>query len=384
MSTTFTDCQQRLADSYTFVQGADRIGRLAKLSIGRAYSDISGQAYWNYLRRRTQINVNASYSTGTIAYTASTRTLTLTGGTFPTNATSCDVIIARNVYTVETRTDGTHLVLTSGSCPVDDIASGTAYSIVQTQYILPADFVELRGITELSTLWRVIYCSPEQMLAQTQWWGTPTTSWYYTILGAGTSGRMYIQFAPPPSAARTFSLIYQAKPRPPVLTGAYSTGTIATTAGSTTATITGGSLPVTLSSGCILRIGATAAAVPSGIYGDNPYTEELIVKSRTSATVMVLQEAAAYTTSGVRYSVDDPIDIEPTSMNSYFDRLCEARLLRMHPSSSREDVIEAERAAAFALKEARAADARLIPSSTATATLPLMDAMFFSGTVVPP
>jgi len=380
---TFQDQIQQLADSFTFKSNAgDRIVRLATNAVTAAYRDIGSKSSWNYLRRRTQINTSASYSTGTIQYTASTRTLTLTGGTFPANAVSCEVLINRNVYAVQTRTDGTHLVLLSGRAPVEDIASGTSYAIVQTQYILPSDFMELRGITELERLWRVAYLTPEQMLSQTQWWFSPTTSWYFTILGAGGSGRMYIQFAPPPDIARTFDLIYQAKPRPRSLATAYSTGQVTTTVGGTTVTVTDGVLPAGLSSGCVFRFHPTT--VPTGMCGDNPYIEEHLVASRTDDTHLELQTPMQTATTTGRYSVDDPIDLEQMSMQSYFDRLCEYRLMQNQQATSDAIRIKnGEVQAAWA--EARAADARLNPAASVMpqVQIGLGEAVFYGGIVQP-
>lgn len=355
---TFGDQVAQLTDSLSIESSVERLNRLAKAAVRGCYADIASRHHWKYLLKRQQMNVIAPYSTGTVAYTASTRTLTLTSGTFPSWAASGVVLLNRNVYDVETRTDDTHLVLASGRAPTEDVAAGTAYTLSQINYDLPSDFVELRGITELERLWIVRYLYPEELLQRTQIWFQPSNIIYYTVVG-GSNGLMQLQWAPPPSEARTFDLIYQARPRPFGLTTAYSTGTATVTASSNAVTISSGTLPTNIA-GCVFRIGSTTEP-PDGPNGDNPAVEEHIILERTGATTFTLEDTVTTSASGVRYIIDDPIDIETVSMMTYFDRMCEARTLRLHQSSP-DRVAFADRAELDAFILARAADERLIPS----------------------
>lgn len=379
---TFNDQIAQLSASFTFTPDKLRLGLLAKKAVSSCYTEIGAKSSWNYLRRTTLINTIASYQTGTIQYDAVTRTLTLTDGVWPLNAVDSEVLINRNIYEVQKRVDNTHLILLAGNCPIADIPSGTTYAIAQTQYLLPREFAELRGITETAQLWNVTYVSPEVMLAQSQWWSTPTQPWYFTILGAGGAGRMYMQFLPPPNVALTFSVLFQSKPRVPVLTGMYSTGAVTATIAGTTVTLAGGAFPKNLDRGCVFRLGNTA--VPTGEYGENPYVEEHLIASRTSDTVIELMSPMESSVTGIRYSVDDPIDLEQMSMQSYFDRYCEARLLRLH-QSDRKTIVEAEQAASNALKDAQAMDSRLNPSSNFSPlwATNLPEALFYSAQVHP-
>ena len=256
---SFGDQIQQLKDSFTFDSNKERIGRLAKTAVARAYADISAKSTWNYLRRRTQINTVAPYSTGTVGFNATTRYLTLTGGTWPVNAVNGELLINRNVYGIQRRVSDTVLQLLPDRCPATDLASLTTYAWVQSTYVLPREFVELRGITEIERLWNVTYMSPEMMLARAQLWYTASNSLFYTILGVA-GGRMTIQFQPPPSFARTFDIIFQSKPRIPTLTQPYSTGTVATTAGSTTRTVW--TPPRSSRTVETSRLGSTASAPP--------------------------------------------------------------------------------------------------------------------------
>ena len=356
---TLNDQVQQLMDSFTIGSSKERMGRLSKAAVRGCYYDIGRNHSWNYLKRRTQINVVAPYGTGTVQNTASTRTLTLTGGTWPAWATLGEILLNRNVYTVQTYVDGNNLILTSDRSPVADVVAGTAYTLVRTRYDLPADFLELRGIVELERLWSVAYLTPEQMLQRTQLWFQPSNSLFYTILG-GSNGVMTLQWTPPPSFARTFDIIYQAKPRVPTLRAMQVTGTIAVSAGSSTVTLTGGAWPLNIT-GCVLRIG-TASNLPDSEVGDNPAVEEHVVLSRTSDTVLVLQDNVVTAASGVKYTLDDPIDLEQSSMLTYFDRMCEARILTLHQSDIGKGQ-DAQRKEIMARMDAMAADSRLVPSA---------------------
>lgn len=95
---------------------------------------------WSFLCPQTSFTTSAPFTTGTIAISAGA--VTLSGGTFPTWATSGWLEVNSHYYEVTTRTDGTHLVLTDTSVTV---SSGTAYSLKQYQYDLPSDFESLES-----------------------------------------------------------------------------------------------------------------------------------------------------------------------------------------------------------------------------------------------
>lgn len=365
MIRTRGDQLKQLADTFGIESQTEKLARLAKVAVRTCQADIATRHDWKYLISRAQINLVAPYSTGSVAYTAATRTLTLSGGTFPTWAPQGVILMNRNVYAVDSRTDGTHLVLSAGRCPADDVAAGTEYSLAQTNYDLPADYVELLQLVELERLWPVSYLPPDELLARTQIWFQPATVFFYTILG-GSNGRMQLQWSPPPNDARTFDILYQSKPRPFTLPSAYSTGKTETTAGSAIVNLTSAVLPQDIA-GCIFRVGTTSVR-PDGPDGDNPAVEEHVILSRVSDTSLQLRDNAVFTGSGLNYEIDDPIDIEPTSMLTLYDAMCEARVLQRHQSPP-DRVAFAARQERDALVKAIEADARIIPKCLSGSTL---------------
>lgn len=357
MYTTFSDTVQSLSDSMTIGSTVDRLGRQTRGAIRSAYRDIASRLQWNYLMRRSQVVTVAPYETGTVTYVASTRTMTLTGGAFPAWAASGQILLSRNVYKVERYVSSTVLILLAGRCPVDNVTSATTYKLVQCEYNLPDDFAELRQIVELGRIWHVQFIPPEQMLTRTQLWFTPSDLLCYTVLGNG-NGRMCIQFSPPPATARTYDVLYQARPRPFALNSPYSTGAITTTAASTTVILTGGVWPLN-AAGAVFRVGTTIKS-PEGETGDLPAVEEHLVLSRVSDTNLLLGTPAVNTGSALKYTLDDPIDLEPMSMMTLFQRMCESRMLRTHQADMNRMSV-AEAAELQALRMAMQADSRLLP-----------------------
>lgn len=124
------------------VQDVDTIiQRGYQLFLMPTITGISHQPHrWSFLRPLTSLTLNASYSTGTI--TVVSGVVTLTSGTFPSWAAYGDVVINGVAYSVNTRDSGTQVTLDDTTVNAD---AGTAYSLQQTVYELPADFGGIDG-----------------------------------------------------------------------------------------------------------------------------------------------------------------------------------------------------------------------------------------------
>lgn len=303
----------------TYPDAGGRAVGMMRQAINTAYQTIGSLHHWNYLRRRTQITTNAKYATGTIS--TSGTTVTLASGTWPTWAASAQLIVGNNVYRAATRTSGTVLVLQSDRYPVTAIAAGTAYTLVQTEYLLPTNWVRMERMVQTGTMWETTFVPPEESLELATLLWTSTRPWRYTIRGAqyGPTGRRAIEFLPPPDSEYTFDIVYEAKPNPRAAPVEYSTGTISV---STTAVTGVGTAFTSAMIGRYLRVGS-ASALPTGIIGDNPVYTEYKITAVGSATTLTL-ESAADTATTVKYLIDDVMDIEQGSMLELFDRLCDS------------------------------------------------------------
>lgn len=89
---------------------------------------------WSFLDQRLELDINASYSTGTVAI--SSGTVTLTGGTWPSWAASGWLEVDGAEYEVSSRTSGSVIVLADSIT----VASGASYTLSQWEYALPSLF----------------------------------------------------------------------------------------------------------------------------------------------------------------------------------------------------------------------------------------------------
>lgn len=93
---------------------------------------------WRFLERQFVVSGVASYSTGTVA--ASDGTVTLTGGTWPTWAADGILRVNGQTYWVDARSSDTVLTVKDAALDVD---ASTSYEIHRWRYPLPTDFGEL-------------------------------------------------------------------------------------------------------------------------------------------------------------------------------------------------------------------------------------------------
>lgn len=334
---TYQDAVEYLTDVFDHDRAA-RQRRNMRRAVEEAYRELPQLNFWSYYRRRAVINTVASQTTGTISYTHSSRAITLSGATFPSDASSYRIIISGVHYDIESYTDSTHVVLSSNSNPGADVASSTSYTLYKNEYLLPENFRRLLGLWDVSQnrLIQVLDDTSEQTL-QVGGYGTPGTPHGVCVRNTGeTTNRLSLVFNPPPSNAVSYDLLYEARPRTFVIPEKHSTGTVTVSSGGTAVTGSGTSFPSNCA-GCLIRFSANESDEPTGPYGslidgkdvDNPAAFESIILSYTSATAITLKDAANAAYSAVKYSISDPLDIEDGAMFTAFEHLCAARYARM-------------------------------------------------------
>ena len=328
-------------------------------AIGTAYREIAGCLPWSYLHRRTQINTNAPQNTGTIAYSASSNVLTLTGATFPAWATQSLLLVNSAVYAIQNVLTSTTASLMPSRAPYADIVAGTAYQLMQSEYVLPVDYVRTDGLITMASVWTTFEVTPVDMLYMQRLFYTPQRPRWYTVRGSTYfGGRMCMEFAPPPDINYTYDIAYYAMPRQRTLAAPYSTGTVSV-AGTA---VTGVGTAFTQSMvGCRLRQGTTGA-VPVGEYGTAGSTAENTIQQVISGTSLLLADAGM-TSSGVQFLIDDPVDCDRLSMDEVFCRMCEYQFARLKRDTTANDKYAA---LVVALNNARARDSRVTPGNNAS------------------
>lgn len=359
---TYSDLVQYVCDTHDVSRsGLDE--RRARAAVQYAYRDLPLKHSWSYFFRQRLLQTVAEYSTGTVVYDhtggASERMLTLTTGTWPDWAAYGRVIIDSVHYEVDTRVDGSIITLAESSNPGADVAS-TTYSIYRSAYPLPQDFHQLSG-----PVWDVADERPLHSVDPVQhhtalqvFYQDPDTPYHCTVRATGKQyGGMNLIFGPPPASARTYDVLYKAAPRRLAI-DEYSAGTVAVSA---TATVTGTATVFPPNCvGSIIRI-SSGPIKPSNLMGsldgtDNPFVIQGVIKTRTSDTVIVLEEAVTQTLSGVGYVISDPIDLEPDTMLTALQRMAEAEFSRL---AGRKDAALKQGLARQAVIEAMEADSRV-------------------------
>lgn len=336
---TYRDLIDRILDFSNAGTGAAQ-QRDYKIAVDEAYREVVYTHDWKYYLGTWTLYLQAPYSTGTITYTQSSRTLTLAGGTWPSWALYGHVKIGTTFYEVESVSSSTVLILAVNNNPGADVAALTTYTIYQSVYTLPAGFTRLMRPTTPTGSWANAYVSPDNWLRlemRTASAGSPVA---WTIMSDPKSfGSFAIFVWPYPSTAQTYTFIYKRRPKDLVISG-YDTAesdwanssTITAVANATGFTGSGTTFPTNMP-GAMLRFG-TAANQPDGLFGLKRYAEQCIINSYTNATSGVLINAPSYSYSAVKWNISDPIDMSP-SMLEYLLATAKYRYSINRPSANR-------------------------------------------------
>lgn len=329
---TYHDCVTHLADVFQTVD-ATVMGRRMRIAIDSVYRDLPYKINWRYYQRRATFETVASYSTGTIAYDhtggASERLVTLSSGTFPSWAKFGRIIIDDVTYRIATNPSTTTLTLYEEDNPGADVASGTTYTLYRNEYPMPADFRRNGHLFDTEDEWEIpltLFGNAQRLLVGVDKEPDEPRAAYIRNTG-DYYGVWSLEFMPPPSAAKTYDLSYEAKPRD-IRTVSYATGTVSTSSTSVTGVTT--VFPATCA-GAIIRFGVSASATAvTNKFGANPFTEERVIVSRDSDTALTLDSAptSAYS-AGTAFQISDPIDIHPGAMTTAFLRAIEAEFAKV-------------------------------------------------------
>lgn len=341
-------------DHVTWFAGGGAAGKanyLVRQSVDAAYRELVSLRDWKYFQSEGRIITAAPFSAGTIEYTAATRTVDLSDATFPAWSGNGRLRIGSAIYEVDSAPDSTTLILTHAMSPPEDLPAGTAYTLFQDVFPLPANLRNLRdGVTVDS--YPLQYLTPQEWLRLTRTNSTTGQPTRYTLWSAHNRyGAVSLALYPTPDSERTIDFVFQRSPRPIRYTGygaAETTGTIANTGAAVTGT---GTAFTPAMVGSVIRFG-TATNLPSGLSGVNPYSEQQIIVDVASATALTLDAAPAGTHSGVKFQISDPIDL-PEYMHAAMLRSCERQASIVLKLPQRE---ANERAWGHALEMAMASD----------------------------
>lgn len=356
---TYQDVVEHVIDVFD-LEASARSERNARKAILDAYRDFSNNRNWYRYQRGLRITTDAQQTTGTVTYVSATRLMTLADATWPANAIFGEVQIDTATYKPETYVSSTVLKMRADSCPTADISSATNYTWHRDKYALPDDFQSMGQMVDIANQRLLTILTIDDLITYkrtTRNHGVPEALAITALPEYG--GGLAIQFVPTPSTARNYDAPYSASPRA-LRTKVYNTGTVSCTADST-AIVGSGTAFASLHAGAVLRISSDAIDYPTNMTGysdgtQNPWAEQLVIKTVTDATNIVTEQPATQTLSACKYTISDPCDMDVGAMQDYFLRMVEARFSRLE---ARKDRQEREAAAEMARLDACQADRRL-------------------------
>jgi hypothetical protein len=334
--------------------------RMHKEVIQGAYRDLAMSYEWRYYIKEGRINLVASYSTGTIQYTASSNTLALTTGSWPSWAKYGRVRIADVIYIIDS-ISGSNATLDSVFQPTDNIDAGTSYELFRSVYPLPEDLWRLYDVAVEKNYWLPHYITPTEWLQRERFHQVSGQTWAWTIMkDPDDDGRFALWVDPSPSTAEPLGFIYRRKPRALRWAGteaAARTYTFGTgSAGDTTIT-TSTALPANMV-GSIVRLADSGSTLPTGLAGNSPYAEQQKITAINSGTRVVTLAGTlnqAYTEATGKLVVSDPIDMNDTMIEALKAQI-EYRFARF--ANDQRSTTTARDAADFELRRALEAEAR--------------------------
>jgi hypothetical protein len=322
--TTYKDLKLHVIDFLGGNPGGD-VSRDARRAVQNGYRDLGAASNWSYFYQRGRVNTVAPYSTGTIAYTQATRTVTLNGGTWPSwaqygvlvigaVATGTPVQQTGNVlYQVASNPTSTTLVLTSQTNPGVDIPAGTTFTLIQDTYPLPIDAMSCERMILLNNAYALTYEHVGLWMERQRIFHGPAMPRFYTYRGDQSYyGAMAVSFFPAPDNAYPIDFIYKRRPRPLVVED-YNTGTASCVSGQFTLTGVGTAWTADMV-GSVVRLSADSLNLPDGVAGSYPFAQQRVVMSWTSATSITVDQPWSQTLTGVKHVISDPVDMEDGAM----------------------------------------------------------------------
>lgn len=323
---SFQDAIDRVLDAHNVDSIAYHL-RMARAAVMAAYREFPALHDWNHYKRRGTLVTTDSQSTGTIAYTHSTRRVTLTGATWPSPIEHYRIQVDGEVYGIVDRISSTVIELEESDNPGSDVAAGSSYTLVRPIYPAPSDLIRGARMFSFSCIGlSPVYVSDTSLVAMQALSSTFVGSMSAFTTKVDTSGNVVFEIYPAPQNRELYHFAYKAIPRPlQLFSGSpeYTTGTV--TASGTSVTGTGTTWTSDMV-GCLARF-SKSASLPTGVTGrrslDNPFAEQRVVASVDSATSLTLASSLDSSYTAKAYSIGSPLDLEPQVMLDAFLRRAE-------------------------------------------------------------
>lgn len=368
---TYRDAIDHLIDVFN-LDGKDEndVSRKLRRAVKEACSKLTGLHEWECFRDTGMFITTAPYETGTVAYNATTRELTLTGGTWPSDAAYGDVIISNARYRVARRVSDSVVTLDEYQSPGVTVASGTTYKWVKPRYIMPEFVGDIREITDIQLLSLIRRIQSDDNFWYSEAWnitGAPTA--WSMIESKARPGQWEVWLSSVPNDVRKFRYLYQLRWYGTEV-DELRTGTVSVSGD--VATFSTGVL-TSAHVGTVLRVSSSASYPTSDIgrYDKttkaviyNPHASEHIITQVNSSTEAILNQPVSSSVSSKGYTISSHLRLYTEMMRELFHRLCEYQYQVLSRADSKIVAI-ADSMWRDAMRNAMAADARNLDSQRA-------------------
>ena len=305
-----------------------------------AYERVSQEKVWQYHLMPWRLHMQAPYSTGTITYTNSTRTCTISGGSWPSWAVFGRIKIGNIFSTIES-VSSADAILSEANNPGEDVAAGTSFTLYRVRYPLPADFRAMHSLMDENRTWEQRYLNPHEWLRIERHLTQGTNRFAWTITGDPDTYSGYsIRVSGYSGSHETMDFVLLRHPRALVYSGydpdVDHPGTVDDFGG---ITLTGGSTAWEAAMvGSLIRIGRgdlVTSPAPTGRRGLNPYIAQAVILTHASATEITVDTSLGLT-GPLRCLVTDPVDL-PRELGLSFLKCCQYQLLanRQHKDADK-------------------------------------------------
>lgn len=364
---TYRDCIEHLIDVCN-LDGKDvaDVSRKLRRAVREACNKLPAMYNWEFLRLTGMFTTSIPYTKGTIQYVLSTRLLTLTGGTWPTDAQFGDIVIDNRRYLVQRRVSDTVLFLDEYESPKADAAAGTSYTWARSRYLLPyfvSDLVELVDTAVQNKIKRIFV---EESFWISEWFVTGMPSSWSLIPSRHRPGRWEVWLSSSPYDVRQYRYMYENRWASNEVEELNS-GTVAVA--SDVATFSSAILtPACV--GAVLRV-SSSTTQPTSVFGKydattkvmvlNPPASEHIITTVVSTTSALLNEAVTTNVTGKAFTISSQVALNTEGMLEFFYRLCEYQYSIISRADANE-VLRIRELMLDAFKIATGADSRRLES----------------------
>ncbi len=315
-----------------------------------AMKEVWSRYDWPYYMGQATIRTDAPYNTGTITYVAATRTVTLTGGTFPAWGIYGTLVIGNKRARVTRRVSDTVLLIEDGSAFVDDIASATSYTLYRSEYPLPDNIRKIAYPCIEESQFTMLKYVPALEFRTRNPGVVGSMPQMYTVQKDRSMQQNVMCFWPYPNRAVTIKYNYVRMPAP-IDVWSVQAGKISVTALSSDVVGVGTAFE-SIHEGCLLRVGKDANNVPTPRHGMHPYSDELLIDAVADATNLVTLSTASISRTNVRLEISSLLDIEDAIMSSLFTLQCYYELGKSRKLQDKDQII-VSRQLEIALKTAK-------------------------------